>query len=173
MADRTPRIPAHVFWPGLVIVVLGLSLASGALTIVAATGDPSFAIEPDYYDKALAWDEHARRLRDSEALGWTARLGVGADADALDRRTLTLSLTDASGELIRDASVTVVAYHQARSGERLSLTLEPGETGAYTAPLAVGRTGLWEFRVEAKRDAAAFLDTQQIWVNPAPRVARP
>ena len=55
-------------WPLLLALVL-VGQAGGVIAMVVVSGrDASFAIEPDYYEKALAWDEASRLRAASESL---------------------------------------------------------------------------------------------------------
>ena len=55
---------APILWPLGVVGMLGVSLSVCAFTVVAATSDKSFAVEDDYYAKAVAWDDTAaQRVR--------------------------------------------------------------------------------------------------------------
>ena len=60
------------FWPA---VIVGLLLSGAAANIgfmIVANRDQSFAVEPDYYRKAVDWDRRmAQETRNAE-LGWGA-----------------------------------------------------------------------------------------------------
>ena len=51
-------------WPFIIVGLLGLNMAICAITITAAVTRPAI-IEPDYYEKALNWDE-SRAAKQSE-----------------------------------------------------------------------------------------------------------
>lgn len=140
------------FWPAAIIGLIGLNVVIVGVTLYFATTDPSVSVEPQYYQKALAWDDTAR-LRDASArLGWTA--GVTVDGDRLAVR-----LHDAAGAPVTGAAVTVITFADIRAGDRQELKLNEGEAGVYGGAMRVSRAGLWQFRIEAQRGADTFVRT--------------
>lgn len=71
-------------WIFAVVGLLLLNVGVCAVTVVAATGNPvAAAVEPDYYQKAVDWDEDKARWPSPERLGWTIQardLGAGVVA---------------------------------------------------------------------------------------------
>jgi nitrogen fixation protein FixH len=143
-------------WPTLIVTALLGNVALGMVLIRVAKGDEHFAVEPDYYRKAVTWDATMAQARRNSALGWqlTPRLGAiqpGQDA------TLVLDVRDAAGVAVSDAVVTLEAMPVAYAGEVLRATLRPaGEAGRYGAAMAIARTGLWELRVDVVRGTERF-----------------
>lgn len=142
-------------WP------IGVALALAAVVVVnirvamIAARDPSFAIEPDYYRKAVAWDSAMAQSRANRQLRWTLTQRLAPFTDARGA-ALAVELTDADGAPISDASVTVSALHVARASDISTATLEPSPGGGYTTVLPVHRAGQWELRFEATRGADRF-----------------
>ena len=60
IAEPTPgttkREPRGLQWPAFVIGLLLLNVSICAFTAISAIRNPA-EIEPDYYDRALRWDE--------------------------------------------------------------------------------------------------------------------
>jgi nitrogen fixation protein FixH len=123
--------------------------------IWAATHDPSFAIEPDYYRKAVAWDARLAQERANAALGWTATATL-ARASARARAAIVLSLRDAGGQAVRGARVRVTAIHNRDGAHPVVASLAERADGAYDAQLPLAHVGLWEVRVDAMRGAQRF-----------------
>jgi len=143
------------YWPWIVTALLVGSAAVQGVIIWAATHDPSFAIEPDYYRKAVAWDARLAEERASAALGWTAtasltRASAGAPA------AIVLSLRGAGREPVRGAHVRVTAIHNRDGAHPVIGALAERADGAYGAELPLERAGLWEVRVDATRGAERF-----------------
>ena len=162
------HLPHHIVWPGLVVVMLGGSVLTGVVTMTLATGDPSFAIEPDYYERALAWDEDAARRRASESLGWSADTSLATSADALGNRVFTVTLIDRDGQPIDDARVSMTAFHKASSAERETFHFDHTGQGVYVTQLSSPRDGAWQIDLVAARHDDTFLDSRQFWVFPTP-----
>jgi nitrogen fixation protein FixH len=142
------------YWPlGLAALLVGSAAANIALIVITAR-DASFAVEPDYYAKALAWDETMAQARRNEALGWSLGLGI-EPAGERGRVTVAARLADRSGAPLDGARVSLEALHNARASRVLTATLEPRGAG-YAAVMPLSRPGLWEFRVRVTRGADVF-----------------
>lgn len=161
------QIPHHIVWPGLVVALLGGSVLTGVVTVTMATGDPSFAIEPDYYERALAWDEDVANQRASDALGWRTTLELAEADDALGKRTFTVTLVDKDGAAVEGAKVSMVAFHKALSSERLTKHFDQIGDGTYVTSLASPRDGAWQIDLTATQGEDTFLHSAQYWVFPA------
>lgn len=48
-------------WPGMIFALLGLNACVVGVTLYLAHSDRSFAVEPEYDRKALAWQETAEQ----------------------------------------------------------------------------------------------------------------
>ena len=57
-------------WPIGVTVILGATIAVNLWVMKIANSDPSFAIEPDYYRKAVHYDSTMAQQRLNASLGW-------------------------------------------------------------------------------------------------------
>lgn len=143
-------------WPTIIATALLGNVALGFVLIRVAKGDEHFAVEPDYYRKAVAWDSTMAQATRNTALGWqlTPRLGAvqpGQEA------TLVLDVRDAAGAAVSGAVVTIEAMPVAYAAEVLRSIMLPGnEAGRYHAAVAMSRTGLWELRVIVVRGAERF-----------------
>ena len=146
------------YWPVVIVVLLVGSAGANIGFMIVANRDASFAVEPDYYRKAVEWDQAmAQEARNAE-LGWTvsARLGLAGAEQAW----LIAAVRDRAGAPITGAAVTVEAFPSARAREIASFTLEPtGDAGVYAAALPSGRPGLWELRVRVTRGGEVFTRT--------------
>lgn len=143
-------------WPvilaGLSAVVIGANL----ILIFVAHGDPSFAVEEDYYRKALAWDEKREQDRRNVELGWTLSFELAESRSPDGTLRLTARLLDRDGAAIDDASIAVDAFHNARASLILHRELRYEPESGYSAGLPVRRPGLWEFRFEVLRGGERF-----------------
>ena len=147
--------PAGRLVPALLGVLALVVLGANGTLVYLATSDPSFAVEEDYYQKALDWD--AKRAQDAHnaELGWTLELALGGRT-AEGRVTVTVSLRDAAERPIEDARVRLAAFHNARAAHVLRAELDHAAGASYAAALPLVRPGLWEFRIEAERGAERF-----------------
>lgn len=145
------------YWPvGLAVLLAGSAGANIALLIITSR-DASFAVEPDYYAKALAWDETMAQEARNEALGWSLGLRVEPTAE---RGTMTVwvRLADRAGAPIDGARIAVETFHNARASRVLTAALEPRGPD-YAAVMPLARPGLWEFRLRVTRGPDVFVAT--------------
>jgi nitrogen fixation protein FixH len=137
-------------WPIGVGVILGVTVIANLIVMRVANNDPSFAIEPDYYQKAVTFDSTIAEARRSATLEWTATATIVAD-DAGGPPTVTVTLLDATRQPVAGATVSVSALANARANDVLTATLHETAPGQYQAPLAARFVGQWEVRVDAVR----------------------
>lgn len=166
-AARWNVVPPHVFWPGLVVLLLGSSVGAMAVTAMLAVSDPSFAVVPGYREDAATQSAARAAQRASDALGWSATIEFAAAADnaaAPAMRDLRVTLLDADGAPIEGARVRVVMYHPARSADRHAAALEHLGAGVYVGGVRADRAGLWEVELDARLGADAFIAQQQVWL---------
>jgi nitrogen fixation protein FixH len=147
----------------IVVGILGTSWIVCGITVYAAVTDESFAIEDDYYERAVTWDETMAAKRASAALGWSATMTVSAADPHTNRRWLTVSVVDAAGEPVALDGAQAVAFHHARRGEAREVKLRSTGDGTAAGELGVGADGLWQVRLRAVRAGDVFLDTQDVW----------
>jgi hypothetical protein len=148
------------FWAAVPVVLLGA--LTGGLGIVAyvATRDPSFAVERDYYKKAVNYDEQRDQDETNQKLGW--RLNVQARADG-SRIQLDAKIDDSHGKPVEDAQIQVEAFPIARSAMVTTTRFASG-----TAQLPLVATGLWELRFTVDSRGLRFTQTirRDIGLNP-------
>jgi len=153
-------------WPWGVGLVLGVTMAGNFWVMRLASADASFAIEPDYYRKAVAWDSTIAQAGRNTALGWhlDASLGRGP---AGSPGGLEVILQSADGTPVDSATIRVEATHNARAAEILTADLRPTGRGRYRADLPTTRRGRWELRFTAVRGADHFTATLRRETSPA------
>lgn len=140
-------------WPIGLALILATTVI-GNLSVIYFTGDdPSFAVEPDYYRKAVVWDSTQLLNADSKALGWHATVQLEAwDGATTDGETaLRLTLRDADGHDVPDAEISGELLHIARASVVDTLHFAPSDSGTYLARARMARAGLWELRLAAER----------------------
>jgi nitrogen fixation protein FixH len=113
-----------------------------------ANDDPAFAIEPDYYRKAVAFDSTLSTARRSATLGWSASTAIVREDSGA---SVTVTLADADRRPVAGASVTIDARFNARANDVLDVALQERAPGQYAGQLDVRHAGQWEVRVDAVR----------------------
>lgn len=152
-------------WPIGIVVILLATVASNVAVIVLTSDDPSFAVEPDYYRKAVAWDSTEARRDRSDALGWRASARVDTLANGASE--ITIALTDASGAAVRSASVRGALLHVARANDVQQVVFAATDDGRYVARAEMERAGVWELRLTADRNSEHFLQTLRLETGPS------
>jgi hypothetical protein len=138
-----PRTARGTFWALVPVVLLVASVTGvGTLSSIAAH-DPGFALEKNYYQRAVHWDEQQAAWARNRRLGYRVALEVRESGSGVE---LVTQLTDHAGMPVHGATVRVEAFANARAGDRHEWTLVERALGTYTTPLAAARAGLWEFR---------------------------
>lgn len=152
---------AHWVWPAIVVGLLVLGAGANIGLLIVATHDPSFAVEPDYYEKAVHWDDKRAQDAVNLALGWRAEVEA---EPVLDRgrpaARVVVHLADREGRPVEGAAVTLETFHLARAADVLHGSLRAGAAGDYEVVLPLRRAGLWEFRLDVVRGDAHFTATE-------------
>jgi len=143
-------------WPVLLALLLGAGVLANVYFMCRAVSDPSFAVEPDYYQKAVAWDAHQAQARDNVTLGWSVALEVAPADPATGQARVLARVVDRDGRPVTGLAVGLEAFHNARAAEIVKASLGETPDHAYAAEVGVSRPGLWEFRVSAARGTETF-----------------
>ena len=148
-------------WPIGIATILLLSAGSNIMVMFIAKADPAFAVEPDYYQKAVTWDATMEQQRLNTSLGWQATGSLALATPGTPGR-VSVSLVGPGNTPIGDAVVAVEAMHNARASQRYEASLMPDGAGRYAAALDAHRPGEWEVRVTATRGSERFTQSLRI-----------
>ena len=151
------------WWPIAITGVLATTVAANIWVMRIANDDPSFAIEQDYYKKAITWDSTLAQARRNAQLGWRLTPELGP----IGRRgaRLTARLSDSTGAAITGATMRVSAMQIARSGEIHTATLDATSAGEYGAQLDAKLPGQWELRFDVHAGSAHFTEIARVEVR--------
>ena len=149
-------------WPTMIVTALLGNVLLGVVLVRLAGGDRHFAVESNYYQKAVHWDSTMAQAGRNTALGWVMVPSLGP-VQAGGGDTLLVTLHTAAGEPVSDAMVTLEAMPVAFAGEVARATLlATGEPGQYAAVGVIHRVGLWELRFAAVRGSDRFTDNLRL-----------
>ncbi len=141
-------------WPTAIVAVLVAQMSFGVWMARVARDDPHFAIEPDYYARAVNWDSTMAQSRRDKALGWIASAGMSRGTGRA--AFLRVTLTDSAGIAVTAVdSVTAEALAVAHAGLIDKLTLAR-DGDAYRVTVSIAAPGLWEVQVRAYRGGDLF-----------------
>lgn len=154
--DSSKRWPVWAFFP---VGLLALLLTIQVVMVSLATDDPGFAVEENYYQRAVDWDQQAAQRATNQQLGWTVHWTATPHSEGTGR--LAMKLKAADGSPITEARLELIAFPNSRSSQRQSLTARELEPGHYVASFVLSRLGLWEFRLAAHANGHKFTNVTQ------------
>ena len=152
-------------WPFAIAAILLAGIASNVGFVILATSDPAAAVEPEYYRKAVAWDEEMAQQGRNIALGWSTHSALRLGTNGTPGR-LELQLADSLGQPLSGAAVTALVMHNARAAAVQEVTLREEGRGRYTASVAAARPGVWDIRLSVERDSRRFTARERIQAAP-------
>ena len=154
-------------WPWVIAGALALHVVGSLVMVFVATSNPSYAVEENYYQKALAWDSKRAQDSTNEVLGWKLELAVDPPAALGKDAVLEARLHDANGSPLDGATVSVEAFHNARAHDILRAQLEAEGKGIYRTTLPMRHDGRWELRftVTRGRDHFTYTATPHLFVE--------
>lgn len=144
-------------WPLALGALLGACVAFDLGVAFVASRDPSFAVERDYYRKAVEWDQTMAQERRNTELGWSVDVTL-VRAPAGGETSVAARVSDRDGRAIESARLTVEALHNARARDVLAAPLVADGPGHYVAALPLRRAGLWELRLRVERGGDVFTE---------------
>ncbi|MCB9639715.1 MAG: FixH family protein [Myxococcales bacterium] len=172
MNPTTPQNPKDGwYWPWLLIGLLVVSSAGSILMVIIAVNDPSFAVEDNYYKKAVEWDKQIAKAKLEQALGWKAQVKVSPHPKNARLKLFQVALKDSQGFALDKAQIKVRAFHNAQASQKIKLQLHALGKGNYQAPILIHRPGLWVFQVFAVQGKHHFsIQSRQMLKTPSMKV---
>ncbi len=156
-ADST----GHSRYAALPVALLLFGVLTQAVLLYHATSDDGFAVEENYYAKAVNYDAIMEQRERNADLGW--RLNLDHRGERFQAK-----LTDATGKPLSGARVAITARHNAHASEVQTAVLsEDTAQGRYLTPLNLDRKGIWEIRATVDRGTERFTSTQRLTVGEA------
>ncbi len=141
--------------------LLSLQVVLGVAAVMLATGDESVAVIPNYYDKALAWDEQMALRETSKSLGWQVEF-VETDYGQLGSG-LQINLKDAADKPIQIQSGTVHLYRHARASELLAAPVAKADDGIIEVAGCFPHHGLWQVELDViDQDGNRFVESRRM-----------
>ena len=153
----SPKL-SRILWPGLIFVFIGANVTVVLITVVAANYSSGAAAEPDYYRKAVNWDQTSAERVASDNLGWTAEL-------AGSTRGAVLTLKSHDGRPLDGAAIEIEHFAVLDSGHRATTTCTAQGEGRYAIPGPLP-SGTTEFRIRATRGDDLFVSIQRTSIAP-------
>lgn len=147
---------AGAIWAWVPALLLGAMLVGLGGLVYLAVDDPSFALESNYYDKAVRWDESQQQARKSRAVGLKLTLTEPLALSATGTVMVQLSVTDRETLAFSGAEIALDAFPNAYANRVQRLVLREVRPGLYVGELSQGVRGLWELRVVVKQGTLRY-----------------
>ena len=145
------RLQKRHVWPAIVIGLLAIDTGVGIYLMHVANSDPTVAVEPDYYARAVRWDSTEAQARRNNALGWTITTELGPLGDGR-AAAFGLSLRDRSGVPVEGARIEIKASAVSSADNVIRGVLtDSASAGSYATTLPMARAGLWQLQLTAIR----------------------
>ena len=149
------KLPPHIGWPLLIVGFLALGITWSIGVVIASQSDGGPAVIEDYYQKAIAWDQEAKRRAQSDARDWQISISMQ------DPSTLALQIEDIDGTPVIEltGSLAVQRPHDSKPMAQLPLTPSASISGLYTVKFSDFSKGLWDFHIDAENDSDVVYTT--------------
>jgi nitrogen fixation protein FixH len=144
------------FWALLPVGLLGSSLLGLGTMASIATRDPSFALERDYYQRAVHFEEEQAQRVENARLGYQVSLEIVTAGSGAE---VVVTLASKQGAPLPEATLRAEAFANARAADVRDLELRRDAGGRYRAKLERATPGLWEFRLVAVNEKERFTST--------------
>ena len=147
------------YWPWLLVGLLVSGSSFNLYMVHRALSDPSFAVEKNYYKKALQWDQTMAQKRTNAKLGWAIKANVKPH---LKKNKASIKVhakvVDKSGQVVKDAHVSFEAFHNARSARRFNKDMRR-YNDSHNTTIPTYRQGIWVFQYTVLRGKQRFTQT--------------
>jgi len=153
-------------WAFVPVALLAASLIGvGTMSSIAAR-DPAFALETNYYDRAVHWDAQQAQWAENARLGYQVEVTSTPVAGGSE---LVVHVLDRQRQPLHSAVVRAEAFANARAAERTNLMFTERPDGAYAATLARARPGVWELRFQVEHAGEHFTANMRTELAPSSR----
>jgi nitrogen fixation protein FixH len=143
-------------WAWVPALLLGSMLLGLGVLAYLAIDDPHFALEANYYDKAVHWDRTQREARDSAALGLQLMIPKALVVAADGTVEVELRVNDRQQVPLSGAVVELEAFANAYASQIERVPLREASPGVYRGRFKARARGLWELRFEIATPSSRF-----------------
>ncbi|MDH3626396.1 MAG: FixH family protein [Acidobacteriota bacterium] len=147
-----------LIWVGIIVSLLLFSVATQTVLIVSSMTDPSFAVVPDYEQKAADWDLKNAQAQRNRQLGWTLDVRTRPGNERFELN-VEVEIHGTYGKPIRDAHIVFEAFHNARASQIQRSEMVHVGDGIYIATIGGRRAGVWQFQFQVDHEDQRFTST--------------
>jgi len=140
-------VSAGTRWIAIIVgLLVGNVLATGVLIAVAHSGGSH--VLPQYYDRAIHYDDRIDQEARNRALAWQVRASI-------ERGVVTVTVRDRAGVPLEGAAVKVEGVERARDARSIAGELAPTRAGEYRA--TVGGRGWIDLTISIDRGGDRYV----------------
>jgi FixH protein len=166
LSTETPSNAGRL-WAWVPAMLLGTMLLGLGTLAYIAIDDPHFALEANYYDKAVHWDTARTEARENEVLGLKVVLGAPLVVAADGKLNVAIGVQTRQDLALSGAVVELEAFPNAYASRVQRISLRETAPGAYAGELSQAVRGLWELRVVVKRGSLRYSQVLRLDVTKA------
>lgn len=143
-----------VIWPGLIFVLLGLSIVACSALIYFSQSDGGARVVPDYYQQSVDYDDWRSDRLAAIELGWTVDIVV-------DGQGGVVTVVDDGDRPVDGAegSLTFRRIDRAKPTATVPIESAKGMPGEYVFDGGTDEPGVWEIEIELVRADDHWIDT--------------
>jgi hypothetical protein len=160
--DSQTTTGGRSIWAWVPALLLGTMLVGLGSMAYVAIDDPHFALEPDYYDKAVHWDRSQAEARASAKTGLELQLNGPLVTTGDGSVEIEVHVTDRRTSPFTGAQVELQAFPNAYADRIQTLSLRETAPGVYAGRLTRSVLGLWELRFGVARETVRFREVRRV-----------
>ena len=142
------RNPWVLGWLGLLVLVV---LVNTVFIVTAFKTTPGL-VDKDYYEKGRDVEKNFLKKRQAyNRLGWEMSLNLPDEIVIGQQNTFSLSVVDALGMPLRDASVRMQAYRPSDANADYNASMDKVTEGVFQTRLSLPLKGIWDIKVFVKK----------------------
>jgi nitrogen fixation protein FixH len=154
---RRHLIPAHILYPGAVVLLLLAGMGGTAAVFLASRSDGGVSVVDDYYRKAAEWDVRLGLERRSDELGWRLVSSVESRGSGLSVR---FGILDVDDRPLTGVTGTVsIRRPDAPIEDRVVHVGAVQDTVGSVLEVLLPRPGVWYFDFDLSRGEDRFVKT--------------
>ncbi|QQE10059.1 FixH family protein [Planctomycetota bacterium] len=155
---------AKWLWAGIIVALLGGHMTIMIFAAYLALSDRSHAVMPNYYEKAVKWDQTKAERKASKELGWKVTYNF-TDPDITGQRNMTVSVIDKDSNPIDNIIGDVQFFSHKQAGRQFAAAFQSNQP----VSVQLRESGLWTFNLRSSATIGnqnqTFVDEQQLHVK--------
>jgi hypothetical protein len=162
------RLISEYRWPIYIAGHLSMSVGACAVLVWVATRPDAPRPIEGYYQAAQTWDADEESQEASRRMGWTVRYDMPAGIPHLAGmpRPVDVTILDRNGDPVTGLAGRLLASRpsDSRLDEGGDLVGIPTIPGSYRTLVRLDEPGMWEFRLDTRREGTRFVYSARVSV---------